>query len=74
MMNVSEIEWRDYCCGDACQYAEVKTSAGTLQIKTSHDANDLSYLVRRYGLDDMPVDPGYVPMTEAQVAMELAAI
>lgn len=72
-MKIDDIAWRDYCCGDACQYAEVKTSTGTLQIKTSHDANDLSYLVRRYGPDNMPVDPGYVPMTEAQLSIALGA-
>ena len=72
-MKIDEIEWREYCCGDACQYAEVKTSVGTLQIKTSHDADDLSYLVRRYGTDNMPIDAEYLPMTEAQLSIALGA-
>lgn len=72
-MKIDEIEWREYCCGDACQYAEVKTSVGTLQIKTSYDVGDLSYLVRRYGLDNMPIDAEYLLMTEAQLSIVLGA-
>lgn len=72
-MKIDEIKWRDYCCGDACQYSEVTTAKGTLQIKTSHDADDISYLVRRYGVDNMPIDAGYLPMSEMELAAALDA-
>ncbi|MGK5040374.1 hypothetical protein ACQ4WQ_08530 [Janthinobacterium sp. GB1R12] len=70
-MNIHDIEWRSYCCGDACQYAEVATEAGFLQVKTSHEAADSSYLVRRYGKDRMPLDADYVPMTVGELEGEL---
>ncbi|MGX9730182.1 hypothetical protein ACWYXO_06055 [Janthinobacterium aestuarii] len=70
-MHIHDIEWRSYCCGDACQYAEVATGTGFLQVKTSHEAVDSSYMVRRYGKDCMPLDAGYVRMTVAELEGEL---
>lgn len=72
-MTLNEIEWTSTCCGDACLYAEIAVRDGFLQVKTSHDDNDLAYQVRRYGRDKMPLDAGYVRVSERQFADMLSA-
>jgi hypothetical protein len=66
-MKLEDINWQSYCCGGACLYAEIETSSSFLQVKTSHEETDLTYQVRKFGKDKMPLDDDYLDISESDL-------